>query len=74
MARMKNSVPEKVPVFCFNVWNYRFQMVFTNIKKRSQLLINEYSWLRLVTKMLEPLSPLKTPVSSNLQDFFFLYT
>lgn len=31
MARMKNSVPEKVPVFYFNVWNYRFQMVFTNI-------------------------------------------
>jgi hypothetical protein len=31
MAGVKNNVPEKVPVFCFNVWNYRFQMVFTNI-------------------------------------------
>ena len=74
MARMKNSVPEKVPVFCFNVWTIGFKWYSRIYKKRSQLLINEYSWLRLVTKMLEPLSPLKTPVSSNLQDFFFLYT
>lgn len=71
MARMKNSVPEKVPVFCFNVWNYRFQMVFTNIKKRSQLLINEYSWLRLVTKMLEPLSP-QSPVSRKIYRTFLI--
>lgn len=40
-------------------------------KKRSQLLINEYSWLRLVTKMLEPLSPLYR--KSEMTSFFFVY-
>nr|DAR16187.1 MAG TPA: hypothetical protein [Caudoviricetes sp.] len=39
-------------------------------KKRSQLLINEYSWLRLVTKMLEPLSPPKSPVSRKIYRTF----
>ena len=46
-------------------------------KKRSQLLINEYSWLRLVTKMLEPVSPHKQAQrlgQSNLLRFFFQRT
>ena len=39
MEKTKNSVPEKVPVSCFNIWNYRVKMVFTHTyEKRSQLL------------------------------------